>query len=114
MNNLFDNCISLEELDLSNFDTGDTEYMSYMFNNCTSLTSLNVKGFNTRKVKEMERMFYACSSLEYLDLSTFDTSNCQKIDSILDETGNLTLKIDKDKCSNVIKILPDNVHVSDE
>ena len=46
---MFENCLSLTTLDLSNFDTSNVTDMSYMFRGCTSLTSLNISNFNTRR-----------------------------------------------------------------
>ena len=72
---MFENCLSLTTLDLSNFDTSNVTDMSYMFRGCTSLTSLNISNFNTSRVTDMCAIFSDCSSLTSLDLSNFDTSN---------------------------------------
>ena len=37
---LFYNCINLESIDLSNFDTSSVTLMSYMFRGCYSLKSI--------------------------------------------------------------------------
>lgn len=37
---MFANCISLESLDLSNFQTGNVGYMEGMFDNCYNLKTL--------------------------------------------------------------------------
>ena len=49
--------------------------MSYMFNECSSLTNINLSNFNTNKVTDMSCMFRECSSLEELNLSNFNTNN---------------------------------------
>ena len=41
---------------LSNFNTNNDNYMSYMFNKCSSLTSLNLSNFNTNNVNDMNGM----------------------------------------------------------
>ena len=66
---------SLENLDLSGFNTSNVTNMEYMFRNCLSLTSLNLSSFNTSNVTNMEYMFFDCSSLTSLNLSSFNTSN---------------------------------------
>lgn len=74
MSGMFDDCRSLQSLDLSNFDTSKVTDMSRMFYNCESLGSLDLSSFDTSKVTDMEEMFWGCYSLQSLDLSSFDTS----------------------------------------
>ena len=45
--------------------------MSEMFNCCLSLTNLNLSNFNTQNVTDMNYMFYDCYSLTNLNLSNF-------------------------------------------
>ena len=66
---------SLENLDLSSFNTSNVISMDSMFSNCSSLTSLDLSSFNTLNVTNMSSMFYICSSLTSLDLSSFNTLN---------------------------------------
>ena len=75
MYGMFSYCSSLKELDLSSFNTTNVTNMSYMFNNCSSLTKLDLSNFNTSGVKYMGYMFNNCSSLKNLDLSKFNTDN---------------------------------------
>ena len=74
--NLFYNCSSLKELDVSMFNTANATNTTSMFYNCKSLESLDVTNFNTAKVVNANSMFYACDSLKELDLSSFDLSKC--------------------------------------
>ena len=86
MENLFHNCLTLAELDVSNLNTSNVTTMKGIFSGSdTSLTSgrdyrmniANIKGlnsFNTSKVNDMSRMFYMCIKLTALDVSSFDTS----------------------------------------
>ena len=66
---------SLENLDLSSFNTSNVISVDSMFSNCSSLTSLDLSSFNTLNVTNMSSMFYICSSLTSLDLSSFNTLN---------------------------------------
>ena len=75
MEYMFRNCSSLTSLDLSGFNTSNVTNMRSMFMNCSSLTSLALSSFNTSKVTDMSYMFRKCSSLTSLDLSGFNTSN---------------------------------------
>ena len=75
MSNMFYSCYSLNNLDLSSFDTSKVTSMSSMFDNCKSLTSLDLSNWNTSKVTSMVEMFKDCSSLTSLDLSNWNTSS---------------------------------------
>ena len=87
--------------------------MNYTFNNCSLLNYLNISTFKTNKVKTLVSMFNSCSSLTSLSLPYFDTSKLKdnEMDYIFEGCTNLKLSIDKEKCSNLIKILPDYVEI---
>ena len=51
---------SLQELNLSNFNTNNVTNMSDMFSGCSSLKELNLSNFNTKNVIDMSRMFSEC------------------------------------------------------
>ena len=72
---MFDRMSKLQTIDLSGFDTSESEDMSRMFAASPELKSLDLSGFNTSKVKNMTYMFYDAGKIEALDLSAFDTSN---------------------------------------
>ena len=72
---MFDRMSKLQTIDLSWFDTSESEDMSRMFAASPELRSLDLSGFNTSKVKNMTYMFYDAGKIETLDLSAFDTSN---------------------------------------
>ena len=71
--NIFEGCSSLTSLNVSHFNTSNVTYMRYMFSGCSSLTSLDVSHFDTRNVISMASMFKGCSGLTSLDVSNFDT-----------------------------------------
>ena len=71
---MFTGCGSLESLDLSHFDTSNVTSMDSMFSCCTRLKSLNLSHFDTSQVTDMSHMFIGCNSLKSLDLSHFDTN----------------------------------------
>ena len=70
---MFSDCSSLEELNLSSFDTSNVQYMSGLFSGCKGLKSINISSFNMKNVIEINHMFKEIS-LEYLDISYFNTS----------------------------------------
>lgn len=73
MYSMFESCKSLKSLNLSSFNTSKVKQMGYMFNNCESLTALDLSRFNTENVKDYEYMFHSCKSLTALDLSSFNS-----------------------------------------
>ena len=73
MNNMFDSCLVVKELDLSTFNTANVTTMNRMFTECYALEQLNISSFNTENVTDLMCMFYDCKSLETLDVSSFRT-----------------------------------------
>ena len=72
---LFHDCISISEIDLSNFDASRVKDMGMMFSGCYNLNFLNLSNFDTSSVKNMHYMFSGCYNLNFLNLSNFNTSN---------------------------------------
>jgi surface protein len=60
-----------------------------MFSGCISLENINLSSFNTSKVTNMGAMFMRCSSLESLDLSSFDTRAILESKYTTDGTNNI-------------------------
>ena len=89
-NDMFKDCTSITEINLSNFDTSKVTSMDNMFERCSSLTSLDLSNFNTQLVKRMNFMFSGCSSLTSLDLSFFDISSVTTMDSMFSQCLSLT------------------------
>ncbi|MBQ7415360.1 MAG: BspA family leucine-rich repeat surface protein [Prevotella sp.] len=75
MRSMFQDCSSLTNIDLSNFNTQNVTDMYQMFCFCSALTSLDVSGFNTENVTNMSGMFTACRTLTSLDVRNFNTQN---------------------------------------
>ena len=86
---IFYDCISLINLDFSNFNTQNVINMSYMFYNCYSLISLDLSKFNTQKVNDMSYMFYQCKSLKSLNLSNFNTQVVINMSNMFDNCSSL-------------------------
>lgn len=87
---MFQNCESLEALDLSTFNTENVTNMYGMFESCKSLKSFNLSSFNTSKVKQMGYMFKKCESLTALDLSRFNTENVKDYEYMFHSCKSLT------------------------
>ena len=46
-NNMFHECSSIINIDLSNFNIQNVTDMSYMFSDCSSIININLSNFNT-------------------------------------------------------------------
>ena len=76
-NQMFENCIKMTNLDVSNWDTDSLSDMIFIFNGCTSLKKLDLNHWNVSKVKDFKRLFYGCRNLTVLNVSDWDVSNVQ-------------------------------------
>lgn len=116
ISNMYSECSSLINLDLSFFITNNIENMNSMFSNCKSLKELNITNFMTDNLKTLNKMFYNCESLQYLYLPYFDTSKIKeesKFDSVFENCTSLNLYIDFEKNENLIKLIPEYVNKTD-
>ena len=69
---MFNECHKLKELKgLNKFITYKVTNMYAMFNKCIELEYLDLSNFNTSKVIDMSGMFNQCNKLKYLNLSNF-------------------------------------------
>ena len=89
MENMFEGCRNLIELDVSFFDTSHVTSTNEMFYGCHDLTALDVSGFDTSNMDNIRYMFYSCGSLTYLDVSGFDTSRVTNMSHLFGSCSNL-------------------------
>ena len=85
MSGMFQNCESLNSLNLKHFNTFNVTDMLAMFGLCYNLETLDISNFNTSNVTTMETMFYSCYSLISLDLSGFSFSKEPAVTNFLGE-----------------------------
>ncbi len=90
MEDMFNGCKSLSELDVSGFDTSSVTNMNGMFYVCESLLELNVSEWNTGNVTDMSFMFYECKNLMELDVSGFDIANVTNMKAVFYDCEGLT------------------------
>ncbi|EJQ4651337.1 BspA family leucine-rich repeat surface protein, partial [Listeria monocytogenes] len=83
------NGLHLKKLDVSNFDTSSVTNMQLMFYGSYNLEELDVSNFDTSSVTNMQLMFGGCKSLEELDVSTFDTSSVTNMRGVFAECNSL-------------------------
>ena len=75
MYSMFEGCSSLEAIEFSSsFRTSKIEDMSNLFWDCRTLSNYDISHFETSMVKNMSGMFKSCSSFGVTDLSWMDTS----------------------------------------
>ena len=89
MRGIFQNCESIELLDLTTFHTPNVEIMWNMFSGCSKLKYLYIENFDTSKVTDMQSMFSECKSLVSLNLSHFNTTNVQYMNKMFQNCENL-------------------------
>ena len=89
MNQLFQECKNITEIDFSKFDSSKIEGMALTFKDCISLVSINFKNFNSSKVNDMQNMFENCRNLRSIDLSGLDTSNVFNMNDMFNGCINL-------------------------
>ncbi len=95
------NTTSLNDLDLSNFDTSNVTDMSYMFMGNQS-SVLNLSSFNTSNVTDMSYMFWGASVVTDLSLTNFNTSKVTNMYGMFDYTiGLKKLDVSSFNTSNV-------------
>ena len=103
---MFVGCKSLISLDLSGLITSNyLKNLANMFENCISLISLNLSTFDTSEVKNLGHMFYNCNALTWIDISNFNTEKVQYLDNMFIGCKNLiSLNLSNFNTSNVIKM----------
>ena len=71
---MFYNCKSLDEIDLSHFNTENVTNMNGMFEKCESLKKVDITNFNFQNVDDMDNMFEGCKLLELENIIVKDKS----------------------------------------
>ena len=113
MSYLFYECNALTQLDLSNWDTGNIQYMISTFNGCTNLTELNCSTWNTSKVYNMQLAFYNCNSLETIPVRDWNTKSLMYMDKAFGNcTSLVNLDVSKWDTSKVVELTNTFYHCS--
>ena len=113
MSYLFYECNTLTQLDLSNWDTGNIQYMIATFDGCNNLTELNCSTWNTSKVYNMQLAFYNCNSLETIPVRDWDTRSVMYMDKAFGNcTSLVNLDVSKWDTSKVVELTNTFYHCS--
>lgn len=82
-NSFCNNCYSLERISgIREWQFAFTNALSNMFSNCRSLKEIDVSGWKTDTVTSLAANFAYCYSLENIDLSGWRTDNCANLGSL--------------------------------
>lgn len=74
---IFIGCSALKNVDLSGWNTGNSETFAGMFCDCSSLEHVNVANWDTKNCTDVSIMFNGCTNLKCLDVSEWCTSSLQ-------------------------------------
>ena len=85
----FSGCTKLTEITgMEYLHTDKVTDMSYMFNNCESLELVDVSQFNTANVTTMQRMFGGCYKMRMLNLTSFNTTKVTDMEAMFSMSTN--------------------------
>ena len=88
---LFYNFVGLQTINnIENIKTDAVKYLGSMFQNCSSLQTLDLSSWNTENVTSMNGMFRGCTSLQTLDLSSFNTGKVYGMSYMFKDCSTLT------------------------
>ena len=105
MSYLFYECNALTQLDLSNWDTENIQYMIATFDGCNNLTELNCSTWNTSRVYNMQLAFYNCNSLETIPVRDWNTKSLMYMDKLFGNcTSLVNLDVSKWDTSKVVEM----------
>lgn len=85
--NLFANCSSLKEVDISGWNTPSLTTAQKTFYNCSSLTSIDVSTWDTSGVQYAEAIFFNCRGVTAIDVSNWDTSSMYSMKDMFSGSG---------------------------
>lgn len=89
---MFDDCASLEDVDLSKLETGEISATGiiYLFMSCANLKNINMgSGINTSAVTSISNMYQGCSSLEEIDTSWITSEKIKAINYLAKDCTSL-------------------------
>ena len=72
---MFKDCYNLENLDVSHFNTKNSNNFEQMFCGCRKLKNIDVSKFNSSKCESINSMFMNCENLCEIDMINWDMRN---------------------------------------
>lgn len=105
MDRTFENCVSLEEVDLGNLNLKNLEKLDRTFGNCKSLTGLNLKAVrNSEKLYSISGTFSDCEDLKHLELSDIPQRNLMECKGFLQNTQVYQINLETWETSNSLEL----------
>ncbi len=102
---MFLNCSNLKSLKFGDFEAVNAKSMQNVFNHCNNLETIKFNRFTISEATSLEQMFYYCESLKNLDLSGFVTKNVTNMSKMFYECKNLeTVDLSNFNIENVTTI----------
>ena len=94
--NIFRDCTSLTELDLSTWDISGATNMNGLVRNCNKITRLDISNFDMTKVTDATSAFEYTSSLTDIGMIYCDQFTINKVASLLPTDHNITIWVESD------------------
>lgn len=73
---IFSNCSSLTEIDVSGWDVSNVVYGYSVFADCSSLTEIDLSNWDISKFNSLREMFSGCTNLRNVFMLNWNSSNC--------------------------------------
>lgn len=73
---IFSNCSSLTEIDVSGWDVSNVVYGYSVFEGCSSLTELDLSNWDISKFNSLRELFSGCTNLRNVFMLNWNSSNC--------------------------------------
>lgn len=86
---LFNGCVNLQELDITNLDMSRPLFFNKMFYDCKSLQSVTLNSTFGKKLADISEMFYNCQSLQTVDISALKLNQSANFDNFFYNCSNL-------------------------
>ena len=113
MGQLFRFCLNLERIDgIETLNTHNVMFMQNMFQQCSKLIELDISNWNVSNVTNMNGMFRDCNNIETINVSNWDTDKVASMNSMFTNCGsliNVTMNdSDYNSVNKIINVLPNN------
>ncbi len=90
MEYLFNNCLTITQIDTSMIDPSSCDDLSHMFDGCKFIKNIDISHFKTGSIENFAGMFASCESLEKIDLSNLNTSSATDLNNMFNSCKSLT------------------------
>ena len=102
--NLFRDCTNLKSVKASNLDfsSSSLDNVNDLFNNCSSLYDIDISGWDTSSFTQLWNLYKGCSSLKKIDMSDWDLTSVTISLNVFEGTSDITIYVkDEDAKSKI-------------